>query len=173
MDPFQAILDACSPDKTKSLLIGEFTTETGRQIDWSTIKDIQQAILEQAKLNMGWKCSGCGSGVHILVLRWAGHISCCPERKLEPPKTVGQGIDDIGECWRDFLLGDVEAGFEWALHPDLWNRSDYMTRFLVSAKERMKKLEDAMKDAAKALGNVEDPDGLRCSCILSKALDSK
>ena len=82
MDPIAAIEAACSPDKTKALFMGECG------VSWSTFKDVQAAILEQARLNMGWSCSGCGSTHHILWLRDQGHISCCPERELVPPNSV-------------------------------------------------------------------------------------
>lgn len=84
MDPIQAINEACSPDATKALFMGECG------VSWSAFKDVQRAILEQARLNMGWKCSGCGSTKHILWLRDHGHVSCCPERELIPPNVTHQ-----------------------------------------------------------------------------------
>ena len=81
MTPIEAINTACSPDATKALFMGECG------VSWSTFKDVQRAILEQAQLNMGWSCSGCGSTKHILWLRDHGHRSCCPERELIPPSS--------------------------------------------------------------------------------------
>ncbi|MEY2655892.1 MAG: hypothetical protein RLZZ524_2920 [Pseudomonadota bacterium] len=75
----RAFADACSPDKTKALLMGEFG------LHWNCIKAVQAAILEQARLNMGWRCAGCGSADHILTLRDRGHVSCCLKRQLELP----------------------------------------------------------------------------------------
>jgi hypothetical protein len=98
-----ALLDALSPDKTKALLMGEFHVwvvsldEDANiirvPICWGGIKEIQAAILEQARLNMGWQCSGCGSTQHILTIRdRTGAISCCPERCLVPAKLdAGKG----------------------------------------------------------------------------------
>lgn len=90
MTPIEAIEAACDPNRTKALLIGEFETDRDLDapsitVDWTAIKEIQRAILEQARLNMGWRCSGCGSGKHILAIRDAGKRSCCPERRLVPP----------------------------------------------------------------------------------------
>lgn len=82
MDPTEAIEAACNPDKTKALFMGECG------ISWTTFKDVQRAILEQARLNMGWRCSGCGSTKHILWIRDNKHISCCPERRLVPPPVM-------------------------------------------------------------------------------------
>ena len=82
MDPIEAIEAACSPDATKALFMGECG------VSRSAFKDVQRAILEQARLNMGWRCSGCGSTKHILWLRDHGRISCCPERDLVPPTTT-------------------------------------------------------------------------------------
>lgn len=91
-----AFLDACDPDKTKALFMGEFTTAapeycdtTGIIVCWSTIKEIQAAILEQAKLNAGYRCQGCGSSQHILTLRDRGLHSCCAMRCLVPPNPEG------------------------------------------------------------------------------------
>lgn len=87
-----AVLEACSPDATKALLIGEFTTAApegydgpGIMVDWITIKEIQAAILEQVKINMGFRCEYCGNTDHILTLRDRGKRSCCGKRWLMPP----------------------------------------------------------------------------------------
>jgi hypothetical protein len=55
--------------------------------------------------------------------------------------------DTPGECWRDFLLGDIEAGFEWALHPMLFNRSDMMERFLTEARNEMARLRSLLANS--------------------------
>jgi hypothetical protein len=52
---------------------------------------------------------------------------------------VGQ-TGSLEECWRDYILGDLDSGFEWALHPMLCNRSDYMERFIKSAKDEIDRL---------------------------------
>ena len=57
-------------------------------VSWTEFKDVQRAILEQARLNMGWRCSGCGSTKHILWIRDHKHISCCPDRRLVPPPVM-------------------------------------------------------------------------------------
>lgn len=84
---WQAVADACDPNKTKALLIGEFETNTpeGDTVDvtWTAVKEIQAAIFEQIKLNAGWRCSGCGSHRHILELIDQGYVTCCPDRSLE------------------------------------------------------------------------------------------
>ena len=90
MSPLEALEAACDPNKTKALLIGEFETDNSFDgpsiiVDWTAVKKIQRAILEQARLNMGWKCGGCGSASHILEILDGGHRSCCPERRLVPP----------------------------------------------------------------------------------------
>jgi hypothetical protein len=41
----------------------------------------------------------------------------------------------IDELWSDFACGDIEAGFGWALHPDLMNRSDRMENFITRARD--------------------------------------
>jgi hypothetical protein len=90
MGPTEAIEAACNPDLTKSLFMGECG------IPWSVFKTVQRAILEQVRLNMGWRCSGCGSTKHILWLRDHKHISCCPERNLVPPNAlVGHFINPL------------------------------------------------------------------------------
>ena len=94
-----AIESACDPNKTKALLMGEFSTSTpdgldyfgGITVDWTTIKEIQKAIFEQVKLNSGWSCDGCGSTEHILRIRDAGRRSCCPDRNLVPPNSPIRG----------------------------------------------------------------------------------
>jgi hypothetical protein len=105
-----AVSDACDPNKTKALLMGEFTTEApeghgivgGVTVDWTTIKEIQAAILEQVKLNLGWKCRECGCITHILTIRDRGLKTCCKGRFLVPPNstmcregtiTIGRGGD--------------------------------------------------------------------------------
>lgn len=88
----QAYRDALSPDRTKALLIGEFHDDAvGFKVCWSTVKDIQRAILERARLNAGWACRYCGSTTHILTIRDRGHLSCCHERELVPPGRSQEG----------------------------------------------------------------------------------
>ena len=85
-----AVIDACDPNKTKGLLIGEFNDGHKYPVSWSTIKEIQAAIYEQIKLNMGYKCKYCGSTTHILTIRDKGGISCCPDRQLVCSELLGE-----------------------------------------------------------------------------------
>ena len=89
MDPISAINHACSPDATKALFMGECG------VSWTQFKEVQKAILEQARLNMGWRCSGCGSSWHILRIRDGGHSSCCDKRELIPPNAEIRGGEAV------------------------------------------------------------------------------
>ena len=61
--------------------------------------------------------------------------------------------DDVGQCWRDFILGDIDSGFEWALHPMLCGRSDYMERFLLSVKIERNRLVKALQKISTPYSN--------------------
>lgn len=91
-----AVLEACNPDATKSLLMCEFTTGGPEgcmpiTVEWTTIKEIQAAILEQVKINMGFRCEWCGNTEHILTLRDRGKRSCCGKRWMMPPNPQVSG----------------------------------------------------------------------------------
>lgn len=58
---------------------------------------------EQARLNAGWQCSGCGSTKHLLTIQANGPLSCCPERRLEPPDIACHFVTNEDQlayvCW--------------------------------------------------------------------------
>ena len=55
MNPIEAINTACSPDATKALFMGECG------VSWSAFKDVQRAILEQARLNWAGHAADAGA----------------------------------------------------------------------------------------------------------------
>ena len=56
------------------------------------------------------------------------------------------GHADIGDCWNRFNNGDIDAGFEWAMHPDMFNRTEYMEKFLFAVKEERELLKLIIAD---------------------------
>lgn len=148
-----AVLEACNPNITKALLIGEFTTSApegydmpGVTVDWTTIKEIQAAILEQVKINMGFRCEYCGNKDHILTLRDRGKRSCCGHRWMMPTNDCkpvpGAKLDEAVRLLREAAYSVRFEIDECAAHdrirPDLTSRLEQIDSFLAKIDKETK-----------------------------------
>ena len=77
-----------------------------------------------------------------------------PPESVPVHRVVGHADSD-DECWSDFMRGDINAGFDWALHPNLGNRSERMVMFLTCARTEMEKLRLIVDDTKRHVACCE------------------